>query len=223
MLLTFPSKLMSLSAACLAIGRIYLSDHLKAPVPGQAALLADLLASNGAGIAAVARAKTLLSVACLCSGRIFPYSLIATLAMELDLLLGATLSRDARFIDADIDCTCTPDGILRSVTRRGINVRNRDARHISDCRVIDHRPEPVCRMMFCVFKADAAEESVQLQHLRGRPPDGGAPLLGQHRQLAKLNAVLLLLQSRHNEAANAVIHPGKPSSHWSSIRQSARL
>ena len=31
---------------------------------------------------------------------------MASLAMELDRLLGETLSRDVRFIDDDIDCTC---------------------------------------------------------------------------------------------------------------------
>ena len=34
------------------------------------------------------------------------YSLMASLAMELDRLLGETLSRDVRFMDCDIDCTC---------------------------------------------------------------------------------------------------------------------
>jgi hypothetical protein len=31
---------------------------------------------------------------------------MASLAMELDRLLGETLSREVRFMDDDIDCTC---------------------------------------------------------------------------------------------------------------------
>lgn len=34
------------------------------------------------------------------------HSLMASLAKELERLLGTTFSREARFIDADMDCTC---------------------------------------------------------------------------------------------------------------------
>ena len=47
------------------------------------------------------------------------YSLMASLAMELDRLLGETLSREVRFIDDDIDCTCGTRKPKRRKRRHG--------------------------------------------------------------------------------------------------------
>lgn len=52
------------------------------------------------------------------------YSLMASLAMELDRLLGETLSREVRFMDDDIDCTCGTRKPRRRERRDGCTQRS---------------------------------------------------------------------------------------------------